>query len=363
MAIEDQASAAGLDSATADDARQFRRGALAITGGFWVYNLVVSTVRAWLDHRDILVQLLGMRVLIAAAGCGCCYAIHLVLRAARHRPFHQQALLMAAITPFVADGFAWIAYFGVVTILPTAPPTGSVSETIYAVVYWVWFYMAWAALYMALRYSFQVRDRERRLRASQALAHAAQLRSLRNQIHPHFLFNTLNSISALILDHRNEVAEGMVARLADFFRISLTVDPLDDIRLADEIELQRHYLGIEQLRFPDLAVEICVPEDLLGALVPTLILQPLVENAVKYAVAHSQAPATIRIEARTAGTRLHLEVTDDGNGTPEPAGPGIGLHNVRERLANRFFGDFAFTAGPRQPRGFAVVLEMPLRRA
>ena len=351
------------DPEACEDARLLRQGALAITAAFWLYAVGVSAARAMLDHEERLGALLLMRVAVALVGCGFCYLIHLALVRAERRPFYQQALLVVAVTPFFADALAWINFLGTRIVIPSTPTTYKTSETILGVVYWVWFFIAWSALYMALRYSFQVRAQDRRVRASQALSHAAQLRALRNQISPHFLFNTLNAISALILEGRNAAAEAMVTRVSEFFRTSLTVDPLDDIRLADELALQRLYLDIEQVRFPDLTVEMAVPDDLADALVPTLILQPLVENAVKYAIARSPSPATIRIDAAAAGTRLRLSVADDGAAVPSSSGAGIGLHNVRDRLATRFGADHAFSAGPRRPRGFLVVLELPLRRS
>ena len=355
--LEEKLTVGVLDEALA------RRSSIALTVVFWLYSLAVSLVRAYLDHPRLIGELFVMRLGIAAIGCFFCYLIALVLRWFGYRPFWQRALLVVLVIPFVADAFSWISFFAVRVVLPETPTAYSTSEIIYSVVNWVWYFTAWAALHMALRYSFEVKAQEERVRTVQALSHAAHLRGLRNQINPHFVFNSLNSISALILDSRNAAAEVMVTRLADFLRISLALDPLEDVRLVDELDLQRHYLGVEQARFPDLRVEVDVLPELLDALVPTLILQPLVENAVKYAIARSQAPATIRISATVHSERtLRLEVVDDGAGGVTICGAGIGLRNVRDRLYNRFGTDQSFAAGPRVPRGFAVTLEMPLRR-
>lgn len=302
-----------------------------------------------------------MRLGLAILGCGLCYLIHLGIRRLERYSFGARAAIVAGAMQPVGVGFSWISYCGTQYANPLLGTSYAVSEGIGGAAYWVWFFMAWSALYMALRYSFEVKDQERRRREVEALAHSAQLRALRNQISPHFLFNTLNSISALILDRRIDAAEAMLRRLSEFFRISLTVDPIDDIRLAEELQLQRYYLDIEQIRFPDLTVDMDVPPALLEALVPTLILQPLIENAVKYAVARSQSAATIRLAASTAGSHLRLTVVDDGTAKAGGGGGGIGLRNVRERLINRFGEDCAFAARPRPDQGFVVELELPLR--
>jgi LytS/YehU family sensor histidine kinase len=155
----------------------------------------------------------------------------------------------------------------------------------------------------------------------------------------------------------------MVTRLAAFFRSNLSADPMEDVLLADEIAAQRLYLEIEQVRFPDLSFIIEVPADLLPALVPTLILQPLIENAVKHGVANNPDPAEIRLTAAREGDWLILEVSDNGigaNGTSR-RGTGIGLANVRERLLRRFDDCCTFDAGRIKPRGFCVHMKLPLR--
>jgi LytS/YehU family sensor histidine kinase len=136
--------------------------------------------------------------------------------------------------------------------------------------------LAWAGLYLALMYSFDVQDEQRRSAELREQAHVAQLRALHSQINPHFLFNSLNSVSALILDRNSEKAEEMVVKLARFLRLGLAADPTRKIPIEVEMELQRTYLEIEQLRYPDLAVDFSLPEAIKDALVLSLILQPIV---------------------------------------------------------------------------------------
>jgi LytS/YehU family sensor histidine kinase len=223
-------------------------------------------------------------------------------------------------------------------------------------------------LYSALSSAGGVRVAARRAAAFRAAAQSAELRALRYQVNPHFLFNTLNSLSSLILTGKGEGAEQMIMNLSTFFRTSLTADPTEDVMLAEEIRLQRLYLDIERVRFPDrLAVEVDVPAALLTACVPCLILQPLVENAIKYGVSRSRRPVTVRIRAHEDANGLVLSVEDDGEPLPDcdcevPAGTGTGLRNVRDRLAARFGDASAVRWGKRPDGGFAATLFMPVLR-
>ena len=143
---------------------------------------------------------------------------------------------------------------------------------------------------------------QRRLADAESAAQAAQVRALRYQVNPHFLFNTLNSLSSLVMTGRTDRAETMLLALSTFFRSSLSLDPGADVTLAEEIDLQRLYLDIEKARFPDrLHVEIDVPQELEQARLPALILQPIVENAIKYGVSKSRKAVVVCIEARHLG--------------------------------------------------------------
>ena len=222
--------------------------------------------------------------------------------------------------------------------------------------------IAWAALYLALGNAEMVRAAERREGEYRRAAKAAELRSLRYQVNPHFLFNTLNSLSALVMTGREDAAERMIQTMSNFYRHSLAADPGADVPLADEIALQRHYLDIEAVRFPDrLKTAFDVPGALTGALVPGMILQPLVENSIKYAVAATTRAVTVRIVARADGDRLVLTISDDGPGkTGSETGTGIGLENVRNRLAARFGNDAHVASGTQATGGYATTLTFPL---
>ncbi|MEP5937700.1 MAG: histidine kinase [Erythrobacter sp.] len=224
--------------------------------------------------------------------------------------------------------------------------------------------LAWASLYFSLLAVSQVRAAERREQKFRNAAKASELRSLRYQVNPHFLFNTLNSLSALVMTGKPDRAEQMIQTISNFYRHSLADDPTSDVTLADEIDLQRLYLTIEAVRFPERLVSTFdIPHDLEEARVPGMILQPLVENSVKYAVSAVTTPVSINIAAREEFDRLVISVSDDGPGLPEGSehGFGIGLANVRDRLEARFGPDVLLTSGP-VPGGYKSEIRIPLTR-
>ena len=235
---------------------------------------------------------------------------------------------------------------------------------------WYFLFAAWCAIYIALTQQQRARLTERRLAEAETAAHAAQVRALRYQVNPHFLFNTLNSLSSLVMSGRAERAEEMLLKLSNFFRSSLRLDPSADFTLREEIALQRLYLEIERVRFPDrLDVVIDVPDDLAEVRIPALILQPLVENAIKYGVSATRDQVRLVITARHLdGGRMQLDVTNSlaertGKKAPKamPAheGTGLGLANVCQRLEAHYGGRADCRFGP-IPGGYEVSLAMPI---
>ncbi|WP_309623694.1 histidine kinase [Novosphingobium sp.] len=225
--------------------------------------------------------------------------------------------------------------------------------------------LAWAALYFAMVNAEQARLAERREGEYKRAAKAAELRSLRYQVNPHFLFNTLNSLSALVMTGKPAKAEQMIQSLSAFYRRSLAEDPTGYVSLEQELALQRAYLEIEAVRFPErLLTRFDVPAELEDIIVPGMILQPLVENAVRYAVTPVSRAVTVAITARDEQGRLVIEVSDDGPGESANgrAGFGIGLANVRDRLAARYGDAASLTAGPRADGGWHSVIRLPLER-
>jgi LytS/YehU family sensor histidine kinase len=286
--------------------------------------------------------------------------------------WRRRVIVLALMAPVCAESFAWVNFFAEMAADPSLNLSAlSWAGVVRTISFWTWFFLAWAGLYLALSYSFDVQAEQIRSAELQARAHAAQLRALHSQINPHFLFNSLNSVSALILDGEAAKADSMVSKLSHFLRMGLSIDPSATIPLASEIALQRAYLEIEQLRYPDLDVEVELPAELEDALVPSLILQPIVvENAVKYGVAGSLPPSRIAIRANwesdgEAGEgRLAIEVTDSGGSAnkPIPPGAGIGLRNVGERLQLLYGARQSLDKGPSEDGGYQVRLTLPVER-
>ena len=199
--------------------------------------------------------------------------------------------------------------------------------------------LCWSALYFGVKYYESLQQqREAALKAA-ALAQEAQLKMLRYQLNPHFLFNTLNAISTLILDNQNRTANQAVTRLSEFLRYTLDQDPMKKVTLRQELEVLEMYLGTERLRFGErLRLEYAIEDESLEALLPSLLLQPLLENSLKYAISTREQGGCIRIESRRRGAMLELSVIDDGPGLRDPSSTpgerrGVGLTNMRERLA------------------------------
>jgi two-component system, LytTR family, sensor kinase len=240
-----------------------------------------------------------------------------------------------------------------------------------AMVVWLFFFAAWSAFYIAMVAQSEAHGAERRAADAEATAQVAQVRALRYQINPHFLFNTLNSLSSLVMTGRTDRAEAMLLALSTFFRTSLSLDPTANVSLSEEIDLQRLYLDIEKARFPDrLHVEIDVPPELEQAQLPALLLQPIVENAIKYGVSKSRKAVVIRIEARHLDDhRMVLEISNRlKNGGREDLavatheGTGLGLANVCQRLDARFGSRATCRFGGMTSGGFKVSLTMPVEK-
>ena len=350
------------------------RLALLTILGFWIFYFLSNTLRAALiDVADQWVMI-QHRLVVVTAGFVLLGLLCLLMR--RLEGQSLWAMLTAGFlgaVPITA-GYATINYvmFDLYAPMQESAQQDPMAHHLRAdeiiadlAISWYLFFVAWAVLYVALSYAARVRHAERNAALYRAAAQTAQLRALRYQINPHFLFNTLNSLSTLILRGRNADAERMIMNMATFFRTSLAGDPTDDVPLVEEIRTQELYLEIEKSRFPErLMVNFDVPPALELAQVPSFILQPLVENAIKYGVSRSVEPVTVAIRARTSGGKLLLSVIDDGRPSfeaPPAASTGVGLRNVTERLATRFDGEASCTFGPRPVGGFQVDLELPLR--
>lgn len=223
--------------------------------------------------------------------------------------------------------------------------------------------LVWSSLYFGINYHYRLLDEQQQHLKAVRLSHVAQIRMLRYQINPHFLFNTLNAISTLVLKGAKEKANGMISRLSTFLRFSLDNDPESKVRLYEELKTLMLYLEIEKTRFDErLKVEFAVDAQAESVLMPSLLLQPLVENAIKYAISQMAEGGVIQISARLKQGQLELQVADNGPGAnlENMQQKGVGLRNIRERLQVLYANRHQFKIEHNSPQGLKVCISIPL---
>ena len=279
-------------------------------------------------------------------------------------------LLSAVWTAARIQGYAWIA---------NEP---AIWDEVH---YWyfgsLFVFLSWTVLYYGIKYydllttehqkllqeSAQKRAEQLRRSQAESAAREAQLKMLRYQLNPHFLFNTLNAINALVRLQDSGRAQNMIQLLSNFLRHTLEQDSVENVTLEQELDTLMLYLDIEKARFEDrLVLDFAIEPEAGGAMVPTLILQPIIENAMKHAIADSEEGGSITIAARVQDDLLRLEVADSGPGMgakPNPEGRGIGLRNTRERLQTLYGDRYGFDISDREPSGLVVSISLPLQQA
>ncbi len=311
-----------------------------------VLRFMLWSYLVWLASIPLIVRVLTRRFRFERGGWGGALVVHLVA-----------SVTIAASTQVVDT----IVMRHAVPTRPFLPTFIALSRTwLLWAVFTYWFFVL---LVLAVRH--QTASAARQLRATQlsAAVTSAQLTVLRTQLHPHFLFNALNSISSLIFEQPRE-AQKMIAQLGELLRATLSDGGQGAWTLRRELELLARYTAIEQIRFGDrLRVEVECEPAALQALVPSLLLQPLVENAILHGIQSSMYGGTVRIGARRMARWLELEVDDDGIGLPMEHGKSrqerVGLSNCRERLERQFGGDQALEIAQREPTGTRVSIHIP----
>jgi sensor histidine kinase YesM len=223
----------------------------------------------------------------------------------------------------------------------------------------------WSALYFGINFYLIVEEQIDQMQHLENQASSAQLAMLRYQLNPHFLFNTLNSISTLVLLKQTERANAMLSRLSSFLRYTLANEPTAHVTVAQEMETLKLYLEIEKMRFEDrMRPKFDIDPRAERARLPSLLLQPLVENAIKYAVTPQEEGAEICVTVRLAGERVQIAVSDTGPGLIEgrispSLSTGVGLANIRDRLAQAYGPDHRFETRSTPAGGFSVEIEIP----
>jgi LytS/YehU family sensor histidine kinase len=298
-------------------------------------------------------------------------------------PIFFMFLGSCALRPFcrrLRQSQSWIAFelkaaaAAVVTSIPVACAACLILESfehvpwhaLVAVSMWSWFILfIWCSLYFSIKQWQQSSQERERLLRVETEVREARLLALRYQLNPHFLFNSLNAVSTLVLDGNAHAATRMLAQIGDLLRTSLDSEVTAEVTLSQELAFTEGYLAIEQTRLGErLKIDMAVPMETRDALVPSMLLQPLVENAIRYGVAPLIEGGWIAIKSALDGDRLRIVVGNSGRreGEQKKNGNGIGLGNTAERLKTLYGANFEFSLGWPEAGGCEVVLELPLRR-
>ena len=297
------------------------------------------------------------------------YSITLLMAAAYRRLIRMKPIFtwVASILILIVAAAAFSAietWSSATFIYPGSRPDG--IRFLGAIILTVTLLVAWSALYYSINFYLLLEEQSDRLLRLESQASNAQLAMLRYQLNPHFLFNTLNSISTLVLLKQTERANAMLSRLSSFLRYTLVNESTGLVTIAQEIETLKLYLEIEKMRFEDrLRPHFDVDHGCDRALLPSLLLQPLIENAIKYAVTPQEEGADIAIEVRRQGDKVAIRVSDTGPGTNglhtrrAEESTGVGLANIRDRLAQAYGDNHRFETQSETTGGFRVLIEIP----
>ncbi|GGA47292.1 sensor histidine kinase [Sphingomonas psychrolutea] len=305
------------------------------------------------------------------------YSVTLLLSTLYHIYRRQPRFAMAVLTVLTL-GVATLLYAVLdafsFSFVGDSPPGLTFARVLAAIFLNFTVLAGWTALYFGINFYLIVEDQIDQLAALESTASSAQLAMLRYQLNPHFLFNTLNSISTLVLLKETERANAMLGRLSSFLRYTLANEPTAHVTVQQEFETLKLYLEIEKMRFEErLRPSFELDPRVAKARLPSLLLQPLVENAIKYAVTPQEDGAEIAVVARLAGDRVQIVVSDTGPGLNEAKNrssvslaiqslsTGVGLANIRERLAQAYGPDHSFETRSIPGGGFGVEIEIPFQ--
>jgi len=332
---------------------------------FWAAMFTMHTTQMILANNREDWHSMGWRAAMNVLAFVLCLPLGRVIRATLDLRVSRRVLAIGGAALPIALVYALVGYYVWTHVLTNPPmPYSWIAGLIIQAQYNFILFLLWAGFCSAILYAAQSQERERSLLQAQVLAREAELKMLRYQINPHFLFNTLNAVSALIVTGQALAADAMINKLARFFRNALSRESTAKVTLTEELRVQLEYLNIELTRFPErLSWSTQIEAGLENALVPHLILQPLVENAIKHGVARTSAPVTIDITAARRAGELLVRIANEGvRLKPDPqaaAGEGVGLANVARRLEN-FYGAAAGLSAAQRDGRFTVDLRLPL---
>ena len=336
-----------------------------LQGGGWFAYLLLRALSGLANSMGVAFILPA--VIVTATG----FSLTLLMAAAYRRIIVMRPVYVWTLTLIVLGGAS--ALFSVLEVWahatfyqPGWQPKG--IEFLGAILLDFSVLAAWTGLYFGINFYLLLSEQSERMINAGRQANAAQLEMLRYQLNPHFLFNTLNSISTLVLLKQTERANAMLSRLASFLRYSLVGEREGLATVAQEAEALKLYLDIERTRFESrLRTRFDIAADVMEARLPSLLLQPIVENAIKYAVTPSEDGADILIDARRMADRLVLTVADTGPGLTAAApavdmqsvSTQVGLGNIRDRLVQAYGADHRFELAENSPQGLIVLIDIP----
>lgn len=341
---------------------------------FWVFQIC-----GWAGY--FLVRLFGgmttyysaseyWRMSVVATLIG--FVLSLIIRYI-YRTFQRRALPIVLLVTLTVSGSAGLLYSSLeISIAPWllegVDPRYGIAKFGNAM-FEATVLLAWSAIYFGYHFYMDFLEQRENVLKATTMAHQAQLKMLRYQLNPHFLFNTLNAISTLVLEKATKDANEMLSKLSSFLRYTLVNQPTQRVPLDQELYALGLYLDIEEVRFAErLTIVHDVDDRTLTALIPSLILQPLIENAIKYAIAPSIDGGTIHIRATLHHHRLYMSIEDNGPGIEDvnnivsQTGSGVGLVNTQERLKQIYPGTHTFKVKNRDEGGLSVQITIPLER-
>lgn len=347
----------------------------------WIIYCIIKIINGYTFH-DMKSRYLYTVLIGAVAGFIITTALRYLYRFVRNLPKPRLSILFSVILliPFSAALLSYVELWSFIEYYVKfydddywAPP---LMEYFTNISFNMILLISWSALYFATNFYFMFSEKEVQYAKANALAHQAQLKMLRYQLNPHFLFNTLNAISTLVLDQQTKEANNMLTKLSAFLRFSLVSQPNQKTTLSEELYALYLYLDIEKIRFVErLKLNFTISDGAKKALVPSLILQPLVENAIKYAIATMEEGGTIKLDAyikklpklkKGDNDLLVIILEDNGPGlsfdNPEmkkTSSSGVGIANTRERLSKLYPATHSFTVESNQPQGLRITITLP----
>jgi len=310
----------------------------------------------------------GVIPVIVEAIVGYCITLLLSTMYGQYRRMNRLVGIFLTIATLAAATFLYAVLDAFTfSFIATSTPGVTLTRLLGSVYVTFTVLFGWSALYFGINFYLIVEEQIDQMQHLENQASSAQLAMLRYQLNPHFLFNTLNSISTLVLLKQTERANAMLSRLSSFLRYTLANEPTAHVTVAQEVETLKLYLEIEKMRFEErLRPVFDIDQAAERARLPSLLLQPLVENAIKYAVSTQEEGAEICVRVRLAGDRVQIGVSDTGPGLLDgrvmpSLSTGVGLPNIRERLIQAYGSDHRFETRTAPAGGFSVEIEIPFQ--